>query len=308
MNVLLLGLGAIARKHIHALRQIDEGVRLVALRHSVQSPAEEGIQNLYQWEEVYQAPQPFDFVIISTPTSEHLASIRQAIPLGIPLFIEKPLLHTLDGLEALERDIHRANIPTYVACNLRFLECITYLKQQILSKQPRINEINIYCGSYLPHWRPNADFRTIYSARPELGGGVHIDLIHELDYLYYLLGAPRHTRSTYRNQSSLHIEAIDYANYCLEYEGFCASVVLNYYRRDTKRQCEIVCEDGTYLIDLLSNTITRDNQLIFQSKQRIQDTYETQLRYFIDSLHQGRQLMNDVSEAKYIMEYFYPPL
>ena len=48
----------------------------------------------------------------------------------------------------------------------------------------------VLCSSYLPGWRPGVDYRTVYSAHKDMGGGVTIDLIHEWDYLVELFGKP----------------------------------------------------------------------------------------------------------------------
>src|SRR5690606_19349874 len=136
----------------------------------------------------------------------------------------------------------------------------------------RVNEVNVYCGSYLPDWRPGVDFRKVYSANKELGGGVHIDLIHELDYVFWLWKEPRKTRAFFSNTSSLDISAFDYANYLWTYDGFSVSIVLNYYRRDPKRTLEIVTEQATYQVDLLNNTIEKNGEIVFSSQQRINDT------------------------------------
>ena len=123
------------------------------------------------------------------------------------------------------------NIITYVACNLRFHPCIIYLRN-ILSKNILIiNEVNVYCGSYLPDWRPGVNIRTIYSSNPNMGGGVHLDLFHELDYTVWLFGHPKVSKSFLRSASSLNIDSIDYANYILEYNTFNANIILNYFRR-----------------------------------------------------------------------------
>ena len=47
MNVLIVGLGSIARKHIAALRQIEPGVCIYALRSSVLAPVYEHVRNVF---------------------------------------------------------------------------------------------------------------------------------------------------------------------------------------------------------------------------------------------------------------------
>ena len=87
-------------------------------------------------------------------------------------------------------------MPTYTAFNLRFHPVIQWLKDNIESQN--VIEVNAYCGSYLPDWRPDKDYRKIYSAQKELGGGVHLDLTHEIDFLLWVFGDPMSTMSTRR--------------------------------------------------------------------------------------------------------------
>ena len=218
------------------------------------------------------------------------------------MFIEKPIYSSLD-IEDLVNSVGSKGISTYVACNLRFLECIKFIKDKLpLFPNKKLNEVNVYCGSYLPEWRPNVDFRETYSANTELGGGVHIDLIHELDYLYWLFGMPNKVIRIFKSQSSLAISSYDYANYVLDYSGFCVGVVLNYYRKDSKRTLELVFEDETWNIDLLNNQIKCKNQILFSSEQRIKDTYITQMEYYIHCLSKKTDTYNTISDAYNVLK------
>jgi predicted dehydrogenase len=302
MNILIVGLGSIALKHIEAIRTLDISAEIYALRSKPDAEIIENIHNIY---DLGSCTIDFDFAIISNPTQFHADYIKQLGSKGIDLFIEKPPVSELDSVDDLIDLVNEKEFKTYVACNLRFHPCIAYLKNHITSTVlQQINEVNIYCGSYLPDWRPDKDFRTVYSANPEMGGGVHLDLFHELDYSHWLFGLPENVRSIKRNLSTLKIEAVDYANYALLYPNFTASVILNYFRKDTKRTIEIVFENETWTVDLLKNTIINNQgSIIFHDNNfTIKDTYRLQMHYFLDTLKANRKQLNTFVESIYVLK------
>lgn len=297
MKVLIVGLGSIAKKHIAALRYIDSPVELYAMRSARYAQSWDGITDLYDWSELDTIR--FDFAVISNPTSEHMPTIRRLLPFQLPLFIEKPL-HSGVIDDELVAEVKRLGIITYVGCNLRFYECLQEAANII--RQHRVNEVNVYCGSYLPDWRPQVDYHTVYSANPEMGGGVHIDLIHEVDYIYWLFGKPQYTHRVFTHKSSLDIRAIDYANYLMEYPEFNVNIILNYYRRDYKRTLELVCNDGTFLVDLFANTIAYGNRILFSSKNRVVDTYLSQMKYFVECVRCNCHTINEIEDANNVLK------
>jgi predicted dehydrogenase len=301
MNVLIIGLGSIAKKHIEALAFLKVEVKLYALRSNLNATNELGVNNIYSLDNL--TPK-FDFAIISNPTYLHYKFIEKLANKQIPLFIEKPAVNSLINIDRLIDVVEKNKKITYVACNLRFHPCITFLKNKIDSETLRINEVNVYCGSYLPDWRPGKNFRTIYSANAEMGGGVHLDLFHELDYITWLFGLPIQSQSILKNNSSLEIDATDYANYVLEYETFVTSIILNYYRKKAKREIEIVFEKETWTIDLIKNEIKNDDgDVLFQSTNfNITDTYYSQFKYFIDCLQSSKKPMNSLQESIKVLE------
>ena len=295
MNVLIVGLGSIASKHINAIRQIDKDARIYALRSNQKADIKEGVINLYSVEEAKSFP--FDFAVISNPTSERKKTIHTLLAFKCPLLIEKPVSDTVE-MQGLISEIKQLGILTCIACNLRFLDSLRFVKEELSKNRKRINEVNVYCGSYLPEWRSNVDFRMSYSARRDLGGGVQFDLIHEIDYIYWLFGKPNHVTKTLRSASSLQIDAIDYANYCLAYDEFCVGITLNYYRRDYKRTLEILFDDQTWFVDLKKNVIFSNETIIFESSQQISDTYLEQMRYFCRLIQtNAKSSFNSVEDA-----------
>jgi predicted dehydrogenase len=301
MNILLIGLGSIAKKHIEALRALKIDFKIYALRSNKKSKTEEGIDNIFNLED---ANVVFDFAIISNPTHLHFEYIEKLAQKAINLFIEKPAIHSLKNSDKLLRLIRNGKIITYVACNMRFHPCITYLKNKIDTETLRINEVNVYCGSYLPDWRPGKDFKTIYSANASMGGGVHLDLFHELDYTTWLFGFPFKSQSILRSSSSLNINAIDYANYQLEYGSFTANIVLNYYRKEAKRIIEIVLENEIYIIDLIKNVVIGKNgSIIYENSNFVfSNMYKDQMNYFLDHLKSNTRPMNSFSESLEVLK------
>lgn len=298
MKVVVIGVGSIAKKHIEAIKAIESDNHVYALRHSKESLPVDGVIDFYDIKLIEEIDP--SFIIISNPTSEHFKTLKQLLDYNYPLFVEKPLFSNIGEKEKeLVATINKKNIKTYVACNLRFHEGIRFLKKELEGK--KIEEVNIYCGSFLPDWRPGKDFRKIYSANKEMGGGVHIDLIHELDYLYWIFKKPKSIVKTFSSKSSLDISSVDYANFIWEYDTFYATVILNYYRKEPKRTFEILTDKGTYLLDLLSNKIIFNNNTIFESKQEMKDMYIDQMNFFVNNIIEGEKF-NSINESYKILE------
>ncbi|NQX55251.1 Gfo/Idh/MocA family oxidoreductase [Pedobacter panaciterrae] len=300
MDVVIIGLGSISTKHIFALRSLDYEVNIKALRSSRNAGNVDGITNIYDFKDIGQP----DFVIISNPTYLHYNTIREVAEQRIPMFIEKPVVHTLENIAHLQQMIEPNSIFTYVACNLRFHPCIQFLKSYLNNSNERINEVNIYCGSFLPDWRKGKNYRDIYSANLNMGGGVHLDLFHEMDLACWLFGLPSFYRSNTTNLSSLKIDAPDYANYLLSFSDFNVSILLNYYRRKPKRTIEILFENTTWTVDLIRNNIlTDEGEIIFNNEgYDLINSYVDQMSYFVSHLKDDTLPMNTFSESIEILK------
>jgi predicted dehydrogenase len=301
MNVLFVGFGSIAKKHFDALKILKPEAVVYALRSGKEASDIPGIKNIFSWKEV---PSDIAFAIISNPTFKHTDTLTEIVSRNIPVFIEKPIADKLDGLDKLELQIEQMKLHTYVACNLRFLPALQYLKNEILPQCKKVNEVSVYCGSYLPDWRQGINYKENYSAREEMGGGVHLDLFHELDYMSWLFGLPSSSSGILRNRSSLNITAADFANYQLIYSDFVGSITLNYYRLDPKRTIEVVTSDGTFTADIIANKILNGKgEVIFSNSGfSIKDTYLAQMNYFLGTFDRQNLSMNTFSESLKILK------
>ena len=192
MNLLFVGIGSIAKRHIRNLRELcGNRIHITALRRGGRDTASSVLMPIdrvvYSKDEL---ERQYDAIFITNPTSEHYGTLEALLPYSDHFFIEKPVFRT--G----EEDLQRFILPSkkyYVASPLRYTNVIQYLKENV--DFSRIYAMCCISSSYLPDWRPGTDYRTTYSAHRELGGGVSIDLIHEWDYINYLIGRPRELKS-----------------------------------------------------------------------------------------------------------------
>jgi predicted dehydrogenase len=301
MEVLIIGLGSIARKHINAIRTLQPEARIFALRSGKKQDELEHIENIYDLNELHKKPT---FAIISNPTNLHAEFIRKLAFRGIPMMIEKPALHSLVDSQELLTILKSKKSFTYVACNLRFHPCIQFLRDYLKQNRSQVNEVSVYCGTYMPEWRSNVNFKEVYSANSAMGGGVHLDLIHELDYSIWLFGQPLKFSGFQSNTSTLQIDAPDYAHYLLNYPSFNVSISLNYYRRDPKRVIEVVLEEETLTVDLIKNKVfSSKNEILYEDSDfTIFDTYTAQLKYFLEKLLNKEVPMNTFEESLAILK------
>jgi predicted dehydrogenase len=296
LNILIVGLGSIAKKHITAINKIKPEAKIYAYRSNLNSENMSGVINIYDIKDIKFA---LDFIIVSNPTIFHEESILKFLKFSCPLFIEKPALSNIDNAQYIIQKIKDTKVKTYIGCNMRFHPSIIFLKKYLSENIIRINEVNIYCGSYLPTWRPDKDFRNIYSINPFLGGGVHLDLIHELDYCIWLFGIPNESIWMKGSSSSLNIDSLDYSLYHLNYTKFNVDIKLNYYRKDPKREIEILTAEDTLVVNLITNCIYSSytgKVFLENNNYSIIDTYYDQMQYFINSLESNVNMMNPIEE------------
>lgn len=244
---LVLGCGSIGRRHIRNLRHLgaddvlafdpEEG-RLAAVRQ------EYGVQPCASLEEAYgRHPHA---AVICAPTSLHLPLAREALTHGCHIFLEKPLSHTLEGVDELLAEAAQRQRVLLVGHNLRFDPLLQQLRTWLHDRRiGRVVSARLHFGSYLPWRHPDEDYRAGYGARRELGGGVVLDAIHELDSALWLFGRPQAIFCVAGKFSDLDIDVEDTAELLMRYgEGYVVSIHLDYVQRPHQRWYEVVGTRG----------------------------------------------------------------
>lgn len=122
----------------------------------------------------------------------HMEVLEKAIKAGCNVFIEKPIAPNLEGVKEIERLLSENRNTVFVGYQNRFHPCIVKAKELIDRQEiGNIVSVNAEIGECVKNWHKYEDYRTMYACRKDLGGGVVVTQIHELDYLYYFLAYPK---------------------------------------------------------------------------------------------------------------------
>ena len=281
MRVLFVGLGSIGTRHLKNLSAVaaQRGMALevCALRHGSGALAPD-VEALVarQYSDVQQCDGVFDAAFITNPTNKHFEMIKALEGKAKAFFIEKPIF---ENANYTPEQACLDGVPAYVACPMR--HCATYieLKKQLAGQ--KVFSVRAICSSYLPDWRKGVDYREIYSAKKQLGGGVTIDLIHEWDYLADLLGAPLRIQGFCGHYSNLEIDSEDLSVYIAQYEDKLVELHLDYFGRSYRRTAEFFIEQGTVIADFGANTVTLASGEVVDCAEPVNERYVREIEYFL---------------------------
>ena len=188
-RVLVIGCGSIGRRHaVNAARFGTVSVADVDSARAAAVAREIGAE-VCETVEQGLAAKP-DAVVVAVPHRHHLPLATAALKTSGDILIEKPLAASLAGVGDFLQAADAAKRRVRVVCNMRFHPAIAALRAALpMIGRPRFAQAHY--GNYLPDMRPGADYRTLYCASAEAGGGVILDAIHEIDYLVWLFGGGR---------------------------------------------------------------------------------------------------------------------
>ena len=257
-HIAFVGMGSIGKRHLKNVCQLvsSQGdtcsidLYRSSMTRELSKDVKELVANQYQCSQDVQ--REYDMVFITNPTSLHLETAVKFRPYAKAFFIEKPVFDTSDVEESTI--ILLDEIPSYVACPLRYNPVLQYVKQHV--DLAKVISVRAMSSSYLPDWRPGQDYRETYSAHAELGGGVDIDLIHEWDYLTWIFGMPTECLGIAGRFSNLEINSNDTALYVAKNDKLTYELHLDYFGRKTQRVLDIFIQDDTIQCDIVGGTVS----------------------------------------------------
>jgi len=238
-KVLIIGSGSIQKTHLKVLRLINKNIII----HTIPTR-----KNLKSELKTLKKFNP-EYIVVCSPSSfhyRHFLFIEKNFQNKIVL-IEKPLFIKFYSIDK------NLNNKYFVGYNLRFHPVITYLKNFL--KKKNILSINVISHSFLPSWRKK-NYKHSVSAKKKLGGGVLLELSHELDFLKWLFKKIKILQVYNKQISKLKINTDDILNLSgkVNNKSF-FNLNINFFSRINCRKIKVDGNNFSIEGDLINNTI-----------------------------------------------------
>lgn len=313
-RILLIGLGSIGKRHLRNIISLGyHHVHIVSRSGNLKG--EFSSLQVYKTVEEALSLSLFDAAIICTPTAMHLPALKLLLQHSVEnIYIEKPISHNYDGIREIIKNYKLSNCNIHVGFDLHYDLGLQKVHELIQSKTiGDIISVNAQVGQYLPDWRPNEDYSQGMSAKISTGGGVMLDLVHEFDYLYWLLGEVDIIASFNKNSGSLKIETEDIAEVLLKFKnGIIGTIHLDYLQPKLVRNCLFTGSNGSIFWNLVESKVSwinhqKNEQVYSYAGFERNDRFVNIMKDFLSqnqnqqttSFEQGLQSLRVVLAAKY---------
>ena len=307
-KVLIAGYGSIGKRHLENFLQFkDIQLTVYTKRNDLQLLKKKGIKVSSSLTECLKENQ--DVGVVTNETSLHIPIAIKLAEEGLDLFLEKPLSNSLKGVEKLRAIVKKKKLITQMGCNLRFHPCIKKIKSLI--EQEKIGKIisaQVQNCSYLPDFHRWEDYRKSYAARKDLGGGVILTQIHEIDYMYWFFEEVENVVSISGKFSKLDVTAEDYVSSLLRFKNkVIGELHMDYFQRPSFRSCKIRGTKGEIYWDSDNNCVNIYNMnkkrwetkfdSDFSNNLDTYSSYVEELKHFLKCVKHRKETINNLEQG-----------
>tara|TARA_B110000027_G_scaffold133328_2_gene161525 strand:+ start:596 stop:1579 length:984 start_codon:yes stop_codon:yes gene_type:complete len=312
MKFAVIGCGSIGQRHIGNLIELGQDVvawnRNKVRRNLVENKF--GIKTYSNLDEMLDI-KDLGASVICSPSSLHFIHASKVINKNLNLFIEKPLAINLEGLDTIEYEAKKKGLISHVGTNMRFHFGPALIKKHL--EKETIGKVlwaNFWAGMYLPDWHPEEDYRNMYSAKKELGGGAVMDFIHEIDLICWMFNKPSKLAAIIGQSGWLDLETEDIADVIMSYpKGLKLNLHIDYLQRPFQRGIHLVGDKGWIKWDSsLKNVVIHFNNShkvvneSYPSGYKHNNMYMEQMKYFLKCLAEKKQSKSDIQEGRKALE------
>jgi predicted dehydrogenase len=297
MHILIVRFGSIGRLHLGELRALNPAPRITIWRHRRSAAAPDlpdGVDIVYDLETALAAAP--DAALLCGPATEHVEIARLLAERGIHIFVEKPISDRRDGVAALIDLCARRQVVLAVGYCLRFHPAVAGLRSAVAAGAiGRVLHAQAEVGQLLGNPRPGSKVVAVAGAQAALGGGVVLELSHEIDFLCWVLGRPEAVSASLARLGEQTLDTEDCADLLLDFPGGVRGTIhLDWLSQPSRRSCTIIGTEGTLRADLLAgslecfDTATGTWRVIVPAEpDRIAATYRLEIEHFLACVATG---------------------
>ena len=198
-----------------------------------------------------------DLTVVSTPTSCHREPMMMAMEAGSGVYVEKPWAENLQGFQKFRDGMVAKNLSFHISFQRRYHPQIARARQAVTSGvigRPLAATFTVY--SHVPSWHPYEDWRSLYAVRPDLGGGVLLTEIHEIDLSNWFFGLPEAVFCSGGNRSAERLAVEDTVQMTLLYADFSVQITLCFMHKKPSRGFHVAGTNGDIHWDGATNRLT----------------------------------------------------
>ena len=290
-HLAIIGLGSIGKRHLRLARELRPELRITAVRSGKgQSALEERLADavVYSLEEALSLG--VQAAVVASPAVCHLDEILVLFRDGVHALVEKPISNNMDRIERVSEAQKEKNLVGLMGYCLRHDTAAQKFKE-VLGGQSlgQLLHAHVECGSYLPEWRLEQDYRQSVSAKKELGGGVLLELSHELDYLRWFFGPVKSVMANLHTSGSLDVDVEESADLIFRTtQGAPVTVHLDFNSRTTRRGCIAQFSDGELAWNAVEKSVgwrPASGKITRETFHRdLDEIYRRQLLHFFDCI------------------------
>lgn len=300
MNILIIGYGSAGKRHVKILNSFKNIKKI-----SVLTKQKKKIESKINFINKINGLDP-DLIIVANETYKHYQTCKYLEKkfFNKTILCEKPLFEKFYNFKPKKNNF-------FVTYNLRFHECLQYIKKKI--NLDKVFFVEAESSSYLPAWRKKVNYLKNYSAYSKKGGGVLLDMSHEIDYINWFFRDFKISK-IYRNRiSNLNLQSEDIALiFGNVKKNTLVKIKLTYFNKFPKRHLVLCLKDGSqFYFNLLTSEIkifNKDRKKTFHLEKysQFKTTQKMYSEIFkknfenICTLKEGLDLLGKIDKSKKI--------
>ncbi len=307
-NFLIIGFGSIGRRHTRNIKHLypNSKIYLISKTPTNIFKEENLIYKRIKFKDLDLIKNKMIVFICNTPNL-HLKTANKFINLKYSIFIEKPISSNIVGLNNFISNMRKNKIVCHLGYQFRYHPLILNVKKLLDKKKfGEIISVQIKCSSFLPSWRSGGNYKNEISANKNLGGGVLLELSHEIDYAYFLFGNFKTVSSHIFKTKFLEINSEDSIDFILNNKNFNCNIHLDFHSRYKERYIKINLTKATIKVDLIKNKVFIFNDSKIKEVNCEKNTYDkiylNEIKDFVKNIKKNNYENKILKDSYFIMK------